>query len=362
VVRRRVPWGWVIVAFGAVTIGFFIVVSGVVNAQPSTQAYPGWVTVLQPIDEALPEQAQLMVDAVEPGAPGDHPELRYTVLACGDRPFHGILLIGGQARLDRTLVMDQHGVVSSADMTVAGAPHVQDLADVVISQGPESWDLGAVQMILITIDQLIPCVSRASADQSLQAGTGNMVDGFARAPVQRTALFFGLGGPRSSLVFPLVGGLPGVPPNDLGEFVGLRGLSGGWIEPPTLHKKVSVGSPTARASVDLSLPALTDSTGLAWNSALPLRPALRLTNIDAMATWQEILVAASISLGIGGSLLASLLFERTRPKNPGEKLTTDPVPTVTPRSVTQRQPAFVVNPALVVGLVFVAYMLGRSRR
>jgi hypothetical protein len=320
----------VVGVFGAVTIGFFIVVSGVVNVQPSTRAYPGWVAVLQPIGEAFPEQAQLGVDAVEPGAPGDRPELKYTVLACGDRPFHGILLIGGQARLDHPAVMDQHGVISNADTTVAGTPRLQELANVIISQGTQSWDLGAAQMIPITIDQPVTCVPGGSADQSLQVGTPQVIDGLARAPIQHTAGFLGLNGPRSSLVLPLVGGLPGVPPNDLGVFVGFRGLSGGWSELPTLHKKVSVGSPTARVSVDLALPALTDSTALAWNSASPLRPSLRLTNIDTMASWQGFLVASSILFGIGGSLLASLLFESTRPKNVGENVATDPAPTVTP--------------------------------
>lgn len=329
-VKRRRTRDWVIVVLGSVTIGFFGVVSGVVNTQPSTRTYPGWVTVLQPIGEAFPEQAQLMVDAVQPGTPGDHPELKYTVLACGSRPFHGILLIGGQARLDHAEIMDQYGVISNADTTVGGTRHVQDLANVVISQGTQSWDLGAAQMIPITIDQPVTCVRGGSDDQSLQIGTPQIIDGLARAPIQHTTGFLGLSGPRSSLVLPLVGGLPGVSPNDLGVFVGLRGLSGEWSEPPTLHKKVSVGNPTARVSVDVALPALTDSTALTWNSASPLRPALRLTNIDTMARWQGFLVASSILFGIGGSLLASLLFESTRPKNPSENLATDPMPTVTP--------------------------------
>ena len=49
-----------VVLFGVATVVAYVVVSGVVNAQPSSQAYPGWVTVLQPVGEALPEQVQLM--------------------------------------------------------------------------------------------------------------------------------------------------------------------------------------------------------------------------------------------------------------------------------------------------------------
>ena len=55
-----------------------------------------------------------------------------------------------------------------------------------------------------------------------------------------------------------------------------------------------------------------DNLSLTWNSLQPLRPSARLTNIDSMAIWQQWLVAAGIGLGIGGSLLASLLFEWAR--------------------------------------------------
>jgi len=204
------------------------------------------------------------------------------VLVCGDRPFHGVLLIGGQARLDHAMVVDQRGV-SSADMTVAGAPRLDDLPNITIGQDTASWDLGPAQLLHVTIDQLTPCARAASAEQPLQAGTGEMVGGLARAPVQRPARYFGLSGPRSSQVWPLVGRFPEVSPNVLGEFRGIRGLSGSWMVPPTLHNQVSIGSLAARVSLDLAVPPLTDTSRLVWNSFFPLRPAVRLTDVDVMA-------------------------------------------------------------------------------
>jgi hypothetical protein len=335
-----------------------------VNAQPPTQAYLGWVTVLQPVEFGTPQQVELMAEAIEPGAPGDRPGLKYSVLVCGDRPFHGVLLIGGQARLDHALVVDEYGV-SSADATAAWTTlRVDDLPDVTIGQGTASWDLGAVQLVHIAIDQPIsPCVPSASPEQPLQAGTVEMVGGLARAPVQRTATFLGLTGPRSSQVWPLVGGFPSVPANDGGEFRGVRGLSGSWIVPPALHKKVSIGSLAARVSVDLALPPPTDTTGLTWNSALPLRPAVRLTNVDAMAAWQQGLVTAGISLGIGGSLLATLLFEWTRPRPPTGKATADTTTlTVTPPPIRPKSAAQPIQPLLIASIALISYALGRSRR
>jgi hypothetical protein len=356
--KRRRNWIIVVVLAGVATIVAYWAVSGVVNAQAPTQAYPGWIAVLQPSHEAIPEQVELSVEALYPGAPGDHPALKYTVLACGDRPFHGVLLIGGQARLDHAVVVDQLGV-SSADTTAAVAPRLDDLPDITIEQDAASWDLGPAQLLHVAIDQLTPCTRAASAEQPLQLGTGEMVGGLARAPVQRTARYFGLSGPRSSQVWPLVGRFPEVSPNDLGEFHGIRGLSGPWMVPPTLHNKVSIGSLAARVSLDLAVPPLTDTSDLVWNSFSPLRPAVRLTNVDVMAAWQQRLVVAGIFLGIGGSLLASLLFEWARPKQPGESST---VGTVTPPLMMPKRTARPATALVVASLALIAYVLGRSRR
>lgn len=356
--RRR---NWLVVLFGVTTVVAYGAVSGVVNAQAPTQGYPGWIAVLQPSHEAIPEQVEISVEALQPGAPGDHPALKYTVLVCGDRPFRGVLLIGGQARLDHAVVVDARGV-SSADTTVAGAPRLDDLPNITIGQGAASWDLGPVQLLRVAIDQLIPCARAASSEQPLQVGTGEMVGGLARAPVQRTARFFGLSGPRSSQVWPLVGRFPEASPNALGDFRGVRGLSGSWIVPPTLHNRVSIGSLAARASLDLAVPPLTDTSRLVWNSFLPLRPTVRLTDVDEMAAWQQRLVVAGIFLGIGGSLLASLLFECTRPKPPGESLTVGTVRTATPLLMRPKRNARPATTLVVASVALIAYVLGRSRR
>jgi hypothetical protein len=364
--RRRWVGQTLMVLFGLATIVAYVLVAGVINAQAPTGPYVGWVAVLQPSGNALPEQIELRVDALEPGAPGDHPALGYTILVCGDRPFQGVLLIGGQARLDRTEVADEHvfpGTDTRGDVDL----QLENLSNVTIGQGANSWDLGAVQLLRVSIDALVPCVS-ASSDRGLQVGTSNSVAGVAKGPVQHTGAFLGLPGPRSSQVWPLVGGFPGVASKNYGEFQGIHGLSGAWIVPPGLHKRVSVGSLAARATVEVAVPPLADTSQITWNSYERLQPALRLSDSDAMAALQQGLVAAGIGLGIGGSVLASLLFELTRPKrfttSPAVSVrSTDTVREAVTRSLNKHnRRATPVSVLLTVGIAVIAYLLGRSRR
>jgi len=53
---------------------------------------------------------------------------------------------------------------------------------------------------------------------------------------------------------------------------------------------------------------LTSDTDLDWDSAQPLQPNTVVTDTLSMNRWQNWLVWAGIFLGIGGSLLASLLL------------------------------------------------------
>src|SRR4051794_39197510 len=78
----------------------YAVLSAAINAQPTTKSFDRWLAVVQPVGtSATQDQVRLGVEAAEPGAPGSRPELVYSVSVCGPRPFQGLLLIGGDARL-----------------------------------------------------------------------------------------------------------------------------------------------------------------------------------------------------------------------------------------------------------------------
>jgi hypothetical protein len=181
-IRRR-PWASItIVIIGVATVLAYVVLSLVINAQPSTSANPGWVALLQPGDSSGAGEIRLRVEPTVPGAPGDHPSLIYSVLACGDHPFRGVLFLGGQARLDALVARDQH-LISSAD-PISTAPRATAVPDLTLGLVGTVWELGPVQEVPIVIDQPTPCVEPAGAVQSLQSGTGTTVSGQALGPIQ----------------------------------------------------------------------------------------------------------------------------------------------------------------------------------
>jgi hypothetical protein len=103
--RRRKFASITIVIVGAASIVFYLGLSLATNAQPSTAVNTGWVALLQP---GNPSGSGRILLRVEPTVPGDHPAINYSVLACGDHPFRGVLLLGGQAQLDTPVALDQY--------------------------------------------------------------------------------------------------------------------------------------------------------------------------------------------------------------------------------------------------------------
>lgn len=114
--------------------------------------------------------------------------------------------------------------------------------------------------------------------------------------------------PRTSQSWPLIGNVPGVSDQDLCEFQAFGGLRGAWTRFIPQYFAVGVGGLNSSASVDEARPQTASDTGLSWESAQPIQPVAVVTDTTAMNEWQNWLVAAGILLGIGGSLLASLLY------------------------------------------------------
>jgi hypothetical protein len=309
-VARRLRYA-ILFLVGFASLIFFGVISYCVNAQPSTNAFQGWVAVVQPSTDFGADGVQLDAEGVDPGAPGLTPTVRYSALVCGDRPFKGWLIIGGDARFG-----NRPSILGPRSDAPAAIEEVPDLILDDVGSG-ETWGLGPVQVVELKVMPETPCNAGQLPDQRLLAVTGVSVEGEIRAPIQHRVTFLGLDGPRQSQVWPLIGRFPGPPSGFLGEFRGHSGLPGSWSIPRLAHTQVNGGGLTARATVDLAQPPLTESSSLTWNSAGPLQATARLTDVESMQTWQSWLVAAGISLGIGGALLASLLIEWAQ-KNPEE--------------------------------------------
>jgi hypothetical protein len=322
-----------ILLVGLASVACYAAISATINGQPSTSSFSGFVVLLQAAGKFSQDQVELEATPLVPGGPGQQPTLSYQVSVCGNQPFSGVLLIGGDARLSHLRGNPALGVA-----TAAGEASRQDLTDLAfLDEGTDiPFDLGPVQAIHITMTSPVKCASTYSTQQPLPQffGQVQVVTGQAAAPVERQWRLGWWAGPRSSQSWPSIGGLPGVNDNDLGRFLALDGLPGAWMRLTQQYFAVSVGGLQARALVEESRPSLSSSTGLDWESTQPLQPIAVVTNTTSMSAWQNWLVAAGIFLGIGGSLMASLLYDWARPKQSQATLSDDAA-----RQVRRERPA-----------------------
>jgi hypothetical protein len=361
--RARAATAAIVIA-GLGSVVFYAAISATINGRPSTQPFQGWVALLQPSGSPSGDQVKLVAKALVPGAPGQHPAMSYTVVACGSQPFRGVLLMGGDARL-----ADLHGFPALGTSSTPAQASAEDLSDLIFFdvQTGSVINLGPVQAVHIAMTNPFPCAS-AYAPQQVPPpeffGQAQVVTGLAAAPVQRPWKLGWWSGPRTSQVWTLVGTLPGVSFNDLGEFQAIRGLGGTWGRSRQQYFAVNVSGLQARASLDEVQPALASSTALYWDSAQPLQPTAVVTDTDSLSTLQQWLIAAAISLGIGGSLLASLVFEWARPPRPQDQPTTRAGPSsacVTARQAQPSRPAAGPLAAFAL-LAFLAWLLRAGRR
>ena len=347
-----------ILLVGLSSIAGYAAISATINGQPSTSPFSGFVVLLQVAGRFSQDQVKLEAIPLVPGGPGQRPTLSYQVNVCGNQPFSGVLLIGGDARLSHL-----QGNPALGATTAAGEASRQDLPDLAfLNEGTGiPFDLGPVQAIHITMTSPVKCASAYSTQQPLPQFLGEVqvVTGQAAAPVERQWRLGWWAGPRSSQSWPSIGGLPGVSDNDLGEFLALDGLHGAWMRLTQQYFAVNVGGLQPRALVDESRPSLSSSTSLDWEGTQPLQPIAVVTNTTSMSAWQNWLVAAGIFLGIGGSLMASLLYDWARPKHSQAAISDDAA-----RQVHQEHPA---NPthrtaATTAAVILLAWIIGSRRR
>lgn len=278
-------------------------VSGTINAEPPVTPFPGWVAVLQPTLKTSGTQVQLEVHPMQPGESSNHPLLSYGVAACGAQPFRGVLLMGGAARLNDAQILGPAG---------ASLSNVSN-AEVLDVRGNESVLLGPVQALRFVLAPT-RCVAGFSPGRAPSAFVGTAVDvtGRAGGAVVLNGRFGFSTGPRSAQRWPLVGSLPGVSPEDLGEWR-IAGLPGSWSRAIDEYVRLDAGSLTTVGSVEAARPSLLDLTRLSWSSTTPFQASARVLNTNALSTWQDWLVVATIVLTLAGSLFAATLFDLVPP-------------------------------------------------
>ncbi|HEU5063266.1 MAG TPA: hypothetical protein VFT79_08975 [Solirubrobacterales bacterium] len=350
---RRSSWGQAAsLAFGVLSAIAFAAVSMTINHAPSPPSFDGWIAVLQK-GRYTASQVKLLIAPETPGGAGDQPRLRYTVTACGPRPFEGALLLGEDARLDDLEVLAPPAPTSGP------APTRSDEA-ISASRKLKMLDVSAglfhtyseVQVLRLAL----PATDCVPADQGGREpvffGAAALIAGNARAAVEAHSHGpFGIwSGPRSTQSWPYLGAPPDIAPQSLGEFRFVRGMAGGpWSRPAVSHFEVEVGSLTERATVDFARPTPAGSTSLSWSQTEPYAPIARLTNEESLGRWQTYLVLSTIALAIGASFIADLILRRRRlAATPAARQESIDTPFESPR---RERRALFVNLALVAVLL-----------
>jgi hypothetical protein len=352
----------VAVALGSVTVVVYVAVSGAINAQPPTPIYNGWIALLQRSSDPVPEHVELRTEALQPGAPGDHPQLRYEVMVCGGSRFDGVLLVGGDARLDNAQITGYQG-----------SGGIENLQRLVVGEGTKPRVLENVQVFPISINAVPSEPCSTSPTGQILGGVVNVVEGLAQRPIKHGVQYFHVEGARETLTWPLVGSWPGPPANYLGDFEGLEGLSGSWMIPPTRQIRVDMGRLTVRAAIDAASPSVVDTSALAWNSAQSIQPSIRVSNVERGAQLQQELALAAIGFGIGGSMVASLLLDWIIGPGSSRKRTVSTIAaSIAEEGRSSAPPSLAEHQGpvdkrrdqrrLVIATAVIAYALGRLRR
>ena len=373
--RRRVPGSsarrqlrrlavLLAVAVTIASITGYVVISFTVNGLPSYQPSTGWVAVLQPAATPDVDTVQLLVQA---RTQGSQTRAAYDVVVCGPRPYTGDLLIGGSALL--TAIQPSPVFPGSAPppLRVLRIPDLVFIYNGVI-------DLGAVQLVHISLPYVIACPPAAGVQSSgaLPGGSVEGVIGVTARPVQQNwAGWWGWWhGPHASQAWPLTGTIPGVPSTVTGEFMAVSGLTGNWVRPLSEYSKVvAVGVPVSW-SVDSAIPTASGPYPLIWQSRNPIEPMVRLTDNSSLALLQDWVVIFAVAFGIAGSMLASMLLEwlRRRPQQADTASRRQPQAkpaTATPTghpSATTPEPGLGRSLALVGAIILIGYVRSRLAR
>jgi hypothetical protein len=307
--RARIGLRWLLILFSVLGLVAFAVTSIAVTSSPVPHSFDGWAAVFVR-DLKSTSRLYLSLTPMTPGGYGAHPVVQYNVAACGTKPFNGLLVLAGGARLE--VPPTQIRGTTSDKNSVAPVPGVTALS-IYDSATGASTSARAVQVMRISLPRS-PCRFKYEPDSDAPPFFGSAVA--LRGPlngqlVHQSFAPFGLWPARQAQSWPLLGRAPAFAATDLGLFRLSSGL-GQWSRPFQSYFGVDVGSLDAKAVVDFARPQASAGEALSWTASTPLAAKARVVNSDNLGRWQIMALAAGIWLGIGGSVLASMAFEAVR--------------------------------------------------
>lgn len=342
--RLRLPRSKKRIAFlvGLVSVfGFFLAatifwaLSAAANDYPATPDHPGWIMLLEPdSDLGNADQVMLQVRPVSPGSPGRHPLLDVAAIACGNEPLNVSLILSGDLRY-------VSGLRNEPPPTALKTASLLD-----VGSGTEASLAGATR-VDFKGGALTPCVATGGEDFAGRVVLGVMVQSDVATAISDSHL--GFKAIREAQSWPLIGTLPSFNYGSRGTFVGSGDFQGSWVRPFHSTFNLGLGSLRTSALVVTSSPPLAQTDDAHWTQATPLRAKLMILNQRDLAKVQNWLALAGISIGVFGSLIASLFLEiGARSQKPASDLD---VP-------LGNQPALRLLPSPQEGSRFVTFALG----
>lgn len=309
-IRRFRPrrWAYVtILVVSALSVPAFALTSMTLNSTPAPREFDGWAAVFtQAADTG--SRVLFTIDAITPDGRGAHPVVDYGISACGRKPFTGVLVLAGDARINAS-----EGAPSGEGSSLALVPGLTRLTIADEGNGSRAVAEG-VQVFRVKLDPE-RCLFAYRPD--LAAPPFNGLTVVLRGPLRGRTVHdgfapLGLWPVRQTQSWPLLGQVPVFARADHGAFRFGSRLPGRWFRPFQSYVGLNVGRLRGKTLVDFARPEPIEPDAFAWAGAKPIAVQARVTDSDHLNRWQTLALASGIWLGIGGSILATVALELLR--------------------------------------------------
>lgn len=291
----------------------FYVLSIAVSAEPAAESRDGWVAILQPAS-AIADDVQVQVSATAISR-NPKPLMTYGAAMCGSGSFSGYFLIGGDARLDDLAIEPRSNLVEQR--LPDGELRVVNVGDGSVS------NLGSVQVLRVTVDQLQPCIGASSGEDFV--GEGFRVEGRAAGAVAASTGGLVTGAVERWLM-PYVGSLPGFTAQ-LGVFQLSGAVDGDFVRPRSLRVSVDAGPAPLNTDLSDARPATDSVDRASWYLRKPFQATVKARNSSRQASLQQWSVFAAILFGTCGSFVTSRLIHwPSAPSIRNPSTPTEPMP------------------------------------
>jgi hypothetical protein len=307
------------IGFSIIAIFGYLILSLAINSLPPESHSLGWSALIQESSESQADQITLRLHT------SNDDSATYEISACGPHPYTGKLILSGIfSHFSAEYVFADGG--ATVDMDAAHSEYIKNLT--VMSSGQatspyqgsgtsnsatgvgvaEVAELGSVRYVNIDLVKISPC-SALLANGRIEM----QISGHLDSPEFHISseLLGILHGPHASLSGPTIG----TPPDgsfDLPPFE-VTGEPGNWVPPAHINVRISMDTPIDW-SMDTATPEPSDTDRPAWSSRGAIEPAAQFTNSPLMVSLENWLVLFEIGLGVGGGLVASLIFDFLRPQ------------------------------------------------